>query len=509
MNPQIQTALISVSDKSELLPLAKRLQKLNIQIIATGGTAKVLEKAKLKIIPVNDLTGFPELLDGRVKTLHPAIFAGILARRKNKKDLAELKQQQLKPIDLVIVNLYPFQKTIEKKVDLQEALENIDIGGVSLLRAAAKNFQDVIVISDPKDYAEILDELEQKGDLTEEKRRDLAVKSFIHTTDYDAAIARYLSKDDFFFWHGKKISDLRYGENYEQKAALFTPTNIEKNKIFKAPKWLQGKLPSYNNLSDSDAAINLVAEFTRPTVAIIKHANPCGVASADTIFEAFNRAFSADSRAAFGGIVTLNRACDEKTAVAMKKIFLEVIIAPNFSAGALKIFAEKKHLRLLKIDPLLTALERKFEIKTINTGLLFQDADRSTINAKKFKIVSTKNPTEAQINDLIFAWKIAKHVKSNAIVLAKNEVTTGIGPGQTARIEAVELSIKKAGAKTQGSVMASDAFFPFPDSVETAAQAGIVAIVHPGGSIRDQESIDAANKANIILVTTGIRTFKH
>ena len=505
---QINTALISVADKTGLIPLAKFLDQAGVKIFSTGGTAQKLRSAKLPVRDVAKVTGFPEIFDGRVKTLHPRIFGGILARRDNKPDQKEMKQKKIIGIDLVVVNLYPFQEIVKRGAELKTALENIDIGGVALLRAAAKNFQDVLVVCDPKNYPLIKKVLKKKDEISIDLRRNLAAQAFVQTADYDAAIARYMSENKYFYWSGKKVADLRYGENPGQKASFFT-WRADNGDAFSEPKWLQGKIPSYNNLLDSDAAINLLLEFNEPTAIVVKHTNPCGAASAKNIRLALKKAYAADPLSAFGGIIALNRKCDEKTAQLMKNVFLEVVIAPDFTLGARQIFAKKKNLRLLKISLTNIKKSRKREIRTIDVGVLLQSSDKSRISAKNLKTSTKKKPTKAQITDLIFAWKIAKHIKSNAIALVKNKKTVGLGTGQTSRVESTELAVKRAGDQAQDSVMASDAFFPFPDSVEVAARAGVKAIVHPGGSIRDQEVIKVADQLGIILVESGLRTFRH
>lgn len=501
-----KTALLSVSDKTGIIEFAKQLKKLSYEIISTGGTAKLLKKNKIKVIQVSDITDFPEILGGRVKTLHPKVFGGILAKG-SKDHSTELKKYAINKIDIVCVNLYPFAETIaQPKVKLAEAIEKIDIGGVTLLRAAAKNFERVIVVSESQNYSTIIKGLRTKG-LNKEERKKLAAEAFDHTAKYDTLIAAYLAEEKSPLPNFEFSKTLRYGENPHQKAQLFHEVgNIHPN--VSNAKVLQGKELSFNNLVDADFAIRIPTDFTEPTAAIIKHANPCGVASARSIETALENAFCCDKKSPFGGIIALNRPVNKAVAGFIKPLFMEVVIAPEFNAAALKILSKKKNLRLLatgnlKIEP------NEIDAKKIGGGMLVQDRDTNIIKAKDLKVVTKKPPTKAELRDLIFAANVCKHTKSNAIVLAKNKATVGIGAGQTARVDAAEIAIAKAGTRVSGSVMASDAFFPFPDSVEVAARAGITAIIQPGGSIRDKESIVAANKANIAMVFSGVRAFRH
>lgn len=499
-----KTALISVSDKTGLADFARGLVKLNFTILSTGGTFDFLRKNKVSATRVEDLTSFPEILGGRVKTLHPRVFGGILARA-TKSDAAELAKFGIPKIDLVCVNLYPFAKTIaQKNVKFANAIEEIDIGGVSLLRAAAKNFESVIVVSNPEQYSEVLENL-KKG-ISKAERQKLAAETFALTQKYDALIANFLgAENELPVFEFQK--NLRYGENPHQTAALFHEVGNTRSCIANA-EVLGGKELSFNNLMDADFAIRIPFEFAKPTAAIIKHANPCGVASDATIFGALDKALNADKKSPFGGIIALNRPVDKKCAEIIQPLFMEVIIAPSFEKSALTILQKKKNLRLLAIGKFENNPD-ELDFKKIGGGVLVQKRDTRVVTEQDLKIVTKKPPTKAQIRDLIFAAKVCKHAKSNAIVIAKDEVAVGIGAGQTARVDAVEIALAKAGTRASGAVLASDAFFPFDDSVTVAAHAGIAAIIQPGGSIRDGDSIIAADRANVAMVTSGVRGFKH
>lgn len=514
----MKRALVSVSDKTGLVEFIKELTKFNFEIISTGGTFKTLEAAGIPALKISEITGFPEILDGRVKTLHPAIYAGILARRELPEHVQTLKKLKITPIDFVIVNLYPFEATIARpKVSLEEALENIDIGGPTLIRAAAKNYSSVAVIVNPQRYPEIIAEVKKNhGELSLKTRQKLAEEAFGHTSDYDRVITSYLENlttgpeklpQVIKLALNKELS-LRYGENPHQKAAFYTFT-----KKFPWEK-LQGKELSFNNLLDLEAARSLVLEFENPAAAIIKHTNPSGVAESADIYQSYQKALAPDPVSAFGGIVALNRSVDEKLAKKLSEIFLEVIVAPEFSDEAIKILSAKQNLRIIRWPNRLSetgsagAIEN-LDFKKITGGFLVQQKETKTETEKDFKNVTTKKPSPEQIEDLIFALKVVKHTKSNAIVVAKNQVTLGIGVGQTSRVKAVEQALKQAGKNAAAAVLASDAFFPFPDSVELAATAGIAAIIQPGGSVKDNEVIEAANKLDIAMVFTGIRHFRH
>ncbi|HHW48429.1 MAG TPA: bifunctional phosphoribosylaminoimidazolecarboxamide formyltransferase/IMP cyclohydrolase [Clostridiaceae bacterium] len=513
----IKRALISVSDKTGIVELAKELSGLGIEIISTGGTARVLEDAGLKVTNISDITGFPECLDGRVKTLHPKVHAGLLAMRNNPSHMKQLEKLGIKTIDMVIINLYPFKETILREgVELEEAIENIDIGGPTMLRAAAKNYQDVVVVVDPQDYPEVLNELKTSGDVSVQTKFRLAYKVFEHTCHYDALIAKYLRDklgNEFFpntlTLTFEKAQDMRYGENPHQKAVFYKEVGADKGCIASA-KQLHGKELSYNNINDANGALELLKEFDEPTVVAVKHANPCGVASADNIYDAYIKAYEADPVSIFGGIIAANREIDEKTAEEINKIFIEIVIAPSYTEKALEILSRKKNIRILELSGIAAKVpDGTYDMKKVVGGLLVQGYNNSLIDMNEIKYVTEKKPSGKQMEDLVFAMKVVKHTKSNGIVLAKDKQTIGIGPGQTNRIMAARIAIEYGGERTKGAVMASDAFFPFPDCVEAAAAAGVEAIIQPGGSLRDQESIDACNKHGIAMIFTGMRHFKH
>ncbi len=512
---EVKRVLISVSNKNGLVSFVQELKKLGVEeILSTGGTAELLQKAGIKVTKIEDYTGFPEMMDGRVKTLHPKIYGGILAIRDNKKHLAMVKKHQIKLIDLVVVNLYPFAETIEKEnVKEEEAIEQIDIGGPSLLRAAAKNFHFTSVLSHPKQYDNFIRELKRYGGISLETRRKLAAQVFDHLYRYDFTIADYLNdrahNGELLDLHYVKVCNLRYGENPHQKAVFFRNPNNSGSNITNA-QILSGKQLSFNNILDGNAAIELVREFEEPTVAVIKHTNPCGVASSKTIFQAFASAYEVDPMSAYGCVIAMNRPCDEQIAdyIAKKKMFIEIIAASSFSKKALDKLKQKPNVRILQLGKLHLVKKRR-DIKKVAGGILVQNADVYIVTAKDLKVVTKKKPTKAQIADLLFARQIVKHVKSNAVVFVKNKVTTGIGAGQMSRVDSVFIAGQKGGTKVPGSVMASDAFFPFPDGVEQAHKYGIKAIIQPGGSIRDPEVIKRADELGISMVFTGVRSFRH
>ncbi|MDD4378247.1 MAG: bifunctional phosphoribosylaminoimidazolecarboxamide formyltransferase/IMP cyclohydrolase [Eubacteriales bacterium] len=512
----IKRALISVSDKTGIVDFAKKLDNLGVKIISTGGTAKALSEAGIKVIPISDITGFPECLDGRVKTLHPKIHGGLLAIRDNTEHMNTLKELNIETIDMVVVNLYPFKKTIEKEgCLLSEAIENIDIGGPSMLRAAAKNSKYVTVISDPADYNRVIIEIEKNGDVSEKTKFELAAKVFSHTAHYDTLIANYLWEKaelpkypELLTYTYEKVQDLRYGENPHQGAAFYKDACKSKGVLHNAVQ-LNGKELSFNNINDANGALELLKEFKEPACVAVKHANPCGVALGKDIYDAYIKAYEGDPISIFGGIVVVNGEVDAKTATEMVKIFLEIIIAPSYTDEALEILREKKNLRVLMLKDISYRPYKGIELKKVSGGLLVQDSDYEDFKMEDIKYVTNVKPNEEEIKDLIFAWKVVKHVKSNAIVIAKDGRTLGVGPGQTNRIWSAEMSITRAGEHSVGAVMASDAFFPFPDVVTAAANAGIRAIIQPGGSLKDQESIDMCNKKGIAMIFTGMRHFKH
>ncbi len=498
-------ALLSVYNKANIIPFAKSLVELDYEIISTGGTFKALVDAHVTATQVASITQFPEMLAGRVKTLHPHVHAGILAKR-DKKQLAELELHKITPIDLVVVNLYPFREIIaDPAVLLETALENIDVGGPTMIRAAAKNFPNVVVVVDPEDYREVTEGL--KSELSLETRRKLATKAFAHVAAYDAAITRYLAVDelpDETALEINKITHLRYGENPHQKGSLWRLGN-EKGPVMDA-EVMQGKAMSFNNYQDADAAWNLLADLgNEPAVVAVKHTNPCGVAVADDALKAYELAHTADPMSIFGGIVATNKTIDETLAKQMGKTFLEIILAPEFTPKALEIFAKKKNLRLLKVQ---STDSGGLDIRRIRGGLLIQEFNNSIL-AGKPKVVTKRSPTEQEWHDIRFAWTICKHTKSNAIVLAKDKVTIGIGVGQVSRIWAAEQAIEHAGDKVKGSALASDAFFPFDDVVRLAAKTGVTSVISPGGSKRDSEVIAACDEFGLTMVFTGMRHFRH
>lgn len=522
MNPvtgvrKISRVLISVSDKTDLIPLAEALAKHGAEILSTGGTAKTLKEAGLTVIDVSTYTGFPEMMGGRLKTLDPLIHGGILMRRGL--DEAEAEKNGIKPIDMVVVNLYPFKETISKEgVTEEEAVEQIDIGGPTMLRSAAKNFQSVAAVTAIKDYALIIKELEELGGTSFETRRQLAVKVFDKTGHYDATIAEYLLTKgepvELLDLHYEKVMKLRYGENPHQKAAFFRDPTDQFPNVTNA-KVLQGKELSFNNIIDTDGALELVKDFDKPAAAVIKHTNPCGAATADSITDAFVMAYEVDPMAAFGCVIALNRECTKEIAqyIIDHKLFVEIIVCTEFEKEALEILSEKKNLRLMETGPLRKNPNQR-SIKTVSGGILVQTADEYVVTEKDMKVVTKSQPTKEEIEAMLFARVLVKHVKSNAVIFAKKNdkggcSATGIGAGQMSRVDSVIIAHRKGGDRVPGSVMASDAFFPFPDAVIEAHEAGIHAIIQPGGSIRDEEVIKKADELGMTMVVTGIRSFKH
>lgn len=496
-------ALLSVYDKTGLTEFAAGLDKLGWELIASGGTARVLRENGLPVVEVSDYTGSPEILGGRVKTLHPAIHGGILSRASDE-DKVQLTAQGWEEIDLVAVNLYPFEETIARTgVTLAEATEQIDIGGVALIRAAAKNFARVALVCDPGDYTGVLRALE-KGSFSSEDRRRLAVKGFANTTHYDQAIHAYLSGTESLHIELFPVQELRYGENGHQQATLY---GYEPEAGPLGGKILQGKALSYNNLLDLDAAWRTAVSYDAPAIAIIKHLSPCGVAVNENLVLAYEQALASDPVSAFGSVIAVNREVDEKTAEAMKELFIECVIAPGFSAEALELFAKKKNCRLVEMPDL--AVEPEMEMRSIVRGVLRQSVDMGDPSGTEWQVVSKRQPTEAEWQALRFAWKAVQHVKSNAIVFANESATVGIGGGQPNRVDCVHIAAQRAGEHSSRAVMASDAFFPFPDAVEAAKECGITAIIQPGGSMRDDLSITAADEAGMAMVMTGVRHFRH
>jgi phosphoribosylaminoimidazolecarboxamide formyltransferase / IMP cyclohydrolase len=523
---KIRRALISVSDKAGLVDFARRLARHEIELLSTGGTAQLLREGGLDVLDVSDLTGFPEILGGRVKTLHPKVHGGLLAIRDNTEHQRQVDENGIQYIDMVVVNLYPFRQTIAREnVTVEEAIENIDIGGPSMIRSAAKNFEDVVVVVDPADYQIVADEMDAgDGQVSRLTRLRLARQAFETTAQYDAAIAEFLvgsvvldadseqlrverpkhlpARIALF---AKKEMDLRYGENPHQRAALYSLKNIEAGRL---PEQLQGKELSFNNLIDMDAAWSLVREFEQTACAIIKHTNPCGAATAESVRDAFERARATDPVSAFGGIVAFNRPLTAEAAKVVAETFFEVIVAPGYESGALDVLAAKKNLRVLRAGES-SEHHKPFDLRLIDSGLLVQDADRGTLDDVQPKVVTRREPTAEQMRALRFAWVIAKHVKSNAIVYARDGQLVGVGAGQMSRVDSAKIGAMKAQLPIAGTVLASDAFFPFRDGVDEAARAGVTAIIQPGGSVRDEEVINAANEHDLAMVFTGMRHFKH
>jgi phosphoribosylaminoimidazolecarboxamide formyltransferase/IMP cyclohydrolase len=507
-------ALVSVSDKSGVVDFARGLEELGIEIFSTGGTKKSLEAAGVKIRSISDLTGFPEILDGRVKTLHPAVHGGILARRDIPQHLSQLSQHHIGLIDIVTVNLYPFVETVTKAgVSLDEAIENIDIGGPSMIRSAAKNFASVLVVIDPADYDAILRRL-RRGSIDSTYRKRLAQKAFQHVALYDTAIAQYLSEEVFpeeMTIALKKARSLRYGENPHQKAAFYAERNVrQKPDGLESLQQLGGPEISFNNLLDLDAALNVLSDFTAPTIAIMKHNNSCGLASHDDLAEAYRRALTGDPVAAFGGVVASNRAIDLATAREIDKTHYDAIVAPGYQKKALELLRRKESLRLIKTASYRAASSKsQLDLRRVRGGLLAQTPDTLTRPELEPRPVTKRKPSEAELLDLAFAWKAVKGIKSNAIVIARDRTLLGMGAGPPSRVVSVDLALKRAGAKAKGSVLASDAFFPFPDGPELAIKHGVTAIIQPGGSVRDKEVIELADKYNVAMVFTGVRHFRH
>ncbi|MGI9272178.1 MAG: bifunctional phosphoribosylaminoimidazolecarboxamide formyltransferase/IMP cyclohydrolase [Woeseiaceae bacterium] len=512
----VRRALLSVSEKHGLIPFATGLAELGVEILSTGGTCRALRDAGLDVIEVSEKTGFPEIMDGRVKTLHPVIHGGLLGRRGT--DEAVMDEHGIEPIDLLAVNLYPFEQTIAREdATIDDAIENIDIGGPAMIRAASKNHDGVAVVVDPNDYESVLEAMHDKV-LSPEMRRRLAAKAYAHTAGYDTAITKYLSASlgddplgERFVYAGQLIDKMRYGENPHQDAAFYKDQQAPKGSLAAATQ-LQGKALSYNNIADSDAALECVRQFEAPACVIVKHANPCGVAVADDITAAYEKAFKTDPTSAFGGIVAFNRPLDAATAKAIiDKQFVEVIVAPDIAADAADVLSEKKNVRVLDTGAWEESAAGQ-EFKKVSGGLLVQGSDLGRITADDLKVVTDLAPTPEQIADMLFAWTVVKYVKSNAIIFCKDNMTIGVGAGQMSRVYSTKIAAIKAadeGLSVQGSVMASDAFFPFRDGIDAAAETGIAAIIQPGGSMRDDEVIEAANEHGLAMVFTGMRHFRH
>jgi phosphoribosylaminoimidazolecarboxamide formyltransferase/IMP cyclohydrolase len=521
----VERALISVFDKTGILDVARRLVALNIEILSTGGTAKLLRESGVAVKDVSEFTGWPEMLGGRVKTLHPKVHGGLLYRRNLPEDQKQAQEHGIAPIDLVIVNLYPFEATAAKaNVTAEDLIENIDIGGPTMLRAAAKNWESVAVVTDPADYERVAAEIEASRDTALATRLELARKVFATTSRYDGMIVTELERLSAASGHAELVATetlpqrvylalekqrpLRYGENPHQAAALYIPAGKPPSGLA-AAKQLQGKELSYNNFVDLEAARSIAAEFQKPAVVIIKHNNPCGTAEQQTLREAYLRAYACDPISAFGGVLAFNREVDPATAEEVAKLFVECIVAPGFDARAKEIFAAKKNLRLLELPPGGLQPEREVQLKRILGGMLVQQPDLGELKATELKVVTQRAPTAEELATMKFAWKVCKHVKSNAIVFAKDGATLGVGAGQMSRVDSVKIAVMKAQSSLQGSIVASDAFFPFPDGVEEAAKAGAVAVIQPGGSVRDNDVIAAADRLGMAMVFSGTRHFLH
>ena len=501
--------MLSVFDKTGIMELAKSLNQHGVEIISTGGTAKTLDDAGLRVTNISAYTGFPEIMDGRVKTINPLVEGGILGLRDKHAD--EARANNVRWIDLVVCNLYPFAKTISQDgCDLMAAMDNVDIGGPTMIRSAAKNVGWVTVVVDPHDYQSIIDELDEFVEISFETRKKLSAKAFGHTAQYDTIIHNYLKDEKFssdLSLTYKKRLTMRYGENPHQSAAVYQDPNNRSKNILNA-KIYQGKQLSYNNIMDADAALSCLKEFDQTSCVVVKHANPCGVAIGGELIDVYTRAFNADSVSAFGGVVALNRSCSVAVAEAISSVFVEIVLAPSFDDKALSVLSKKKNLRVLEVGGV-TALENKLEIRNIDGGILVQDKDTSVLTLDELKTVTKTAPSDSEIKTMLFGWKVLKHVKSNAILLAKDNETIGIGAGQVSRVDAVNIALNKAGERLHNSILCSDAFFPFRDSIDIIANTGIRAVIQPGGSIRDQEVIAACDDHGIAMVFTGRRCFKH
>ena len=506
---KINRALLSVFDKTGIVELAQKLTNKKIEILSTGGTAKTLRENNIPVVDVSDYTNFPEIMDGRLKTINPLVEGGILGLRDQ--HVTDAKKNKIKWIDLVVCNLYPFSETISKgDCDLALALENVDIGGPTMIRSAAKNMGWVSVAVDPKDYSLITNEIDNTGKISFETRKKLSSKTFGHTAQYDTMIHGYLKENSLsnnFSLTYKKHSEMRYGENPHQSASSYQiPGNNEPN-ILNATIH-QGKKLSYNNIMDADGALACIKEFDETACVVVKHANPCGVAIGDDLLDVYTKAFNADSLSAFGGIIALNRTCTNEVAKAITEVFVEIVLAPNFEPEALETFKKKKNLRVLEIGDFVKR-KNKLEIRNIDGGILVQETDTKILSIEDFKVVTEKQPQKKDISTALFTWKVLRHTKSNGILISKNNTTIGLGAGQVSRVDAVHMALRKGGEKVQGGVLASDAFFPFRDSIDAIKDSGISTIIQPGGSIRDQEVIEACNEYGFAMIFTGTRCFKH
>lgn len=513
----VKRALISVSDKNGIVDFARELSSLGVEIVSTGGTYRLLKENGLDVREVSEVTGFPEMLDGRVKTLHPKVHAGILARRDVKDHMDRIREMGIRTIDMVVINLYPFKETVLREgAGLEDVVENIDIGGPSMIRAAAKNYPSVAVLTSPEQYPIVLRELKEDGQICQGTLSRLMAEAFIATANYDAMIARRMY-DEFcegfpssFPIPSEKVMDLRYGENPNQKAAFYRDPFTPGTTVAKAEQ-LHGKELSFNNILDLDKSLDIAMDFERPTAVVMKHTNPCGLASADNIYDAFVTSYAVDPLSAFGCVICLNRDCDTRTAEEISKYFVEAVIAPDFDDEALEILTRKKNIRILRTNAPISPGNRfrEHKLKKVQGGMLVQTDEDVVLDPKDLKVVTERPPTDEEMRAMMFAWKLAKHVTSNAVVYVKGERAVGIGAGQMSRVDSAMIARVKGGDETKGSVMASDAFFPFRDGVDEAAKAGVTAIIQPGGSIRDQEVIDAADEHGMAMVFTGCRVFRH
>ncbi|MFQ6106197.1 MAG: bifunctional phosphoribosylaminoimidazolecarboxamide formyltransferase/IMP cyclohydrolase [Thermoplasmata archaeon] len=514
---EIKRALISVSNKANIVEFAKGLQEAGVEILSTGGTAKVLEENGIKVRRVSDYTGFPEMLDGRVKTLHPKVHGAILARRDDPRHMQQLQEASIPTIDMVVVNLYPFEETVARPdATLEDAIENIDIGGPSMLRSAAKNHRDVAVVVNPDDYSTVIEEIRTSGDVSPETRWKLALEAFEHTSRYDTVISNYLRSrkevplfPDMLGLQYEKVQELRYGENPNQKAAFYRDPSSKAVSVATSEK-LHGKELSFNNIIDADAALDILREFERPACAVIKHTNPCGVAVSDDPYDAFTRAYACDPKSAFGGIIGVNRTMTPEIATEISKHFVELVIAPEYQDEAFEILSKKKNIRIMATHaPVVKEDPIEMKMYKVKGGMLLQTGAFAELDPKDVKVVTKRQPTEVEMKGLLFAWKVIRHIKSNSILLVQGEETVGIGAGQMSRVDASMLAGHKAGERAKGSQLASDAFFPFRDGVDEAAKVGATAIIQPGGSVRDQEVIDAADEQGMAMIFSGMRMFKH
>jgi phosphoribosylaminoimidazolecarboxamide formyltransferase/IMP cyclohydrolase len=517
---KVSRALISVSNKDGILDFARGLEKLGVELLSTGGTAKLLRDGGVKVKDVSEFTGFPEMLDGRVKTLHPKIHGGLLGRRNNPDHVKQMKQHGIEPIDLVVVNLYPFEQTTAKPgCTFEEAIENIDIGGPTMLRSAAKNYTDVAVVVAPRDYGRVLEEIRKTGGVSEKTRFELCRTVFLHTARYDGAISAYLDSQvpaeektrfpNILTLQFEKIQNLRYGENPHQQGAFYREFNRKEPSVSNA-RQLQGKEMSFNNFLDANSALELAKEYDGTAAVIVKHNNPCGVALAKTQGEAYRKARDCDPVSAFGGVIAFNRMVDIETARELTSTFVEVVVAPEYAPDALAELKKKKDLRLLDIGPKVTGTPEGMDMKRIVGGLIYQDRDLGRVDdVRKLTVATTRKPTDDEYEALAFAWKVCKHVKSNAIIFTRKDQTIGIGAGQMSRLDSVRIAVMKAQFPLTGTVLASDAFFPFRDGLDEAAKAGATAVIQPGGSLKDEEVIKAANEHGMAMIMTGMRHFRH